>query len=328
MKRVVMLATLAMLVVVCPVPAAASHAFPSSIALPDGFYPEGIAIGRGANFYVGSLLNGAVYKGDLRTGEGGVINPGAEGRVVAGLSYDARSGLLWGVGFDGGTGKAFVFDGASGELVAAIDVPGTFLNDVVVTRRAAYITDSFADVLWTVPLDPRGHPAGPAQAVPLTGDFTFVTTGELPINLNGIDATADGRTLVAVHTQLGVLYRIDPTTGVATEIDLGGASLLFGDGVVLRGRTVYVVQNFLNQVAVVALDPSLTSGQLTDVITSDLFRVPSTAAIFGNSLYLVNARFDVALPPFFGADPVSIDYNVVRVSRSADRRPVMSRSRQ
>lgn len=314
MKRLVLLIALATTVVLPLVPAVANHAFPSSVPLPNGFYPEGIAIGRGADFYVGSLLNGAIYKGDLRTGEGRVVNPGAEGRVVAGLSYDVRSGLLWGVGFDGGGGKAFVFDGASGELVTAIDVPGAFLNDVVVTRRAAYITDSFAEVLWRVPVDFRGRPSGPAQAVPLGGDFTFVTAGELPVNLNGIDAAPDGKTLIAVHSQLGVLYRIDPNTGVATEIDLGGDSVPSGDGIVLRGRTLYVVQNFLNQVAVVRLDPMLTSGEVTDVITSDLFRVPATAALFGSNLYLVNARFDVAFPPFFGAEPVSIDYDVVRVS--------------
>ena len=36
--------------------------------------PEGIAIGRRHQFSVGSLLEGAVYRGDLRTGEGEVID--------------------------------------------------------------------------------------------------------------------------------------------------------------------------------------------------------------------------------------------------------------
>lgn len=297
------------------VPAASSAPFPESIPLPPGFYPEGIEVGRGTDFYAGSLLDGAVYKGDLRTGQGAVFAAGEPGRVVAGLSFDHRSGLLWGVGFDAGGGKAFVFDGASGNLVAAVAVPGAFLNDIVVTRQAAYVTDSFAGVLWVVPLDRRGRPAGPARALPLTGDFTLVTEGDLPINLNGVEATADGRTLIAVHSVLGTLYRIDPATGEAMEIDLGGDAVPSGDGIVLRGRTLYVVQNFLNQVAVVELEPGLAAGAIVRVITSDLFRVPATAAVFGSGLYLVNARFDVAFPPFFGADPVSIDYDVVRVPR-------------
>ena len=314
MRRMLLLIGCAVAVLLPAAPAAAGPVFPPSIPLPDGFYPEGVAVGRGTDFYTGSLLNGALYKGDLRTGEGALINAGAAGRVVAGLSYDSRSGLVWGVGFDGGGGKAFVFDGRTGEVSAVVDVPGVFLNDVVVTRQAAYVTDSFADVLWEVPLDRRGRPAGPARAIPLTGDFTLVTAGELPVNLNGIDATPDGRTLVAVNSSLGVVYRIDAATGVAAEIDLGDGDVVSGDGIVLRGRTLYVVQNFLNQVAVVELDPALSSGRVTGVLTSDLFRVPATAALFGSHLYLVNARFDVAFPPFFGADPVSIDYDVVKVA--------------
>ena len=317
MKRLVVLISLAagvgLAVAGVGVPAAAAPVFPSSIPLPEGFYPEGIAVGRGHDFYAASLLDGAVYKGDLRTGEGDVIASGTEGRLVAGLSFDERSGLLWGVGIDGGSGAAFAFDGRRGELVAHVDVPGVFLNDLTVTREAVYITDSLADVFWTIPLDDRGRPAGAAQATPLTGDFTFVTTGELPINLNGITSTPDGSTLLAVHTALGVLYRIDPTTGVASQIDLGGGAVPSGDGILLHGNTLYVVQNFLNQVAVITLDPEITTGQITEVITSDLFRVPTTTARFGSSLYLVNARFDVAPPPILGGEVMSIDYDVVRV---------------
>jgi sugar lactone lactonase YvrE len=299
------------------VPAGArSPAFPDSLPLPDGFYPEGIAIGTGQSFFVGSLLDGSLYRGDLRTGDGEVIAPGAEGRWLVGLDHDARSGLVWGAGIDGGAGAVLAFDAATGELVHVVAVPDAgFLNDLVVTRQALYVTDSFADVLYTVPLGPAGHPTGPATAIPLSGDFELVTEGDLPLNLNGIDATPNGRWLIAAHSTLGVLYRIDPATGVATAIDLGGMSLPSGDGILLQGRTLYVVQNFLNQVAVVELDPGLTSGAVVDTITSDGFRIPTTVARAGNRLYLVNARFDVAFPPGFGGELQSIDYDVVMVRR-------------
>lgn len=312
MRRIILGVVLSL---VFAVPAAAGQSFPESVPLPEGFYPEGIAVGTGHTFYAGSLLDGAVYAGDLRTGEGDVIAAGVENRIVAGLSFDQRSGLLWGVGSEQGAGRAFVFDATSGELIDDIDIPGGFLNDVVVTRQAAYITDSFADVFWTIPLDAHGLPVGPAQPTTLAGDFEFVTTGELPINLNGIDATPNGKTLIAVHSTLGVLYRIDPGSGEATEIDLGEDGVPSGDGIVLRGRTLYVVQNFLNQVAVVTLEPDLSAGWITEVLTSDLFRVPTTAAVFGDDLYLVNARFDVAFPPAFGGELMSIDYDVVSVPR-------------
>ncbi len=298
--------------------ASAGTTFPEVIPLPAGFYPEGIAIGDGHRVFVGSLLDGAVWAGDLRTGEGSILAPGVEGRLVVGLQLDERSGLLWGAGAEAGEGRVFAFDADTGETVAAIEVPqGAFLNDLEVTRTTVHVTDSFADVLWQVPLNARGLPSGPAEALQLTGDFTFigpddVGPGELAVNLNGIDATANGRTLVAVHTGLGELLRINPRTGEATKIDVG-APVPSGDGIVLHGRQLHVVQNFLNQVTTIQLDPSLTSGTITDAVTSDLFRIPTTGARFGGDLYVVNARFDEAFPPIFGAPVQVLDYEVVRV---------------
>lgn len=46
--------------------AATNAAFPNRIELPDGFQPEGIAI-AGQRFFTGSLANGAIYSGSLRT---------------------------------------------------------------------------------------------------------------------------------------------------------------------------------------------------------------------------------------------------------------------
>jgi hypothetical protein len=294
----------------------AGTSYPDSIPLPDGFYPEGIAVGTGHDFYVGSLLDGAVFKGDLRTGEGAVLASGVEGRLVAGLSFDSRSGLLWAAGADSDGSKLFAFDGASGELIHAVTVPdGIFLNDLAVTRNAIYVTDSLAAVLWTVPLSEHGAPAGPPEAIPLSGDFEFVAEGDLPINLNGLEATPNGKTLITVHTTLGLLYRIDPATGQATRIDLD-ATVPFGDGLVLHGKTLYVVQNFSNQVSVIELDPGFASGRVVETITSERFRVPTTAARFGSDLYLVNARFDAAFPPFLGGEQVALDYDVVRISRN------------
>lgn len=315
MRRLPVLLLCSLLGFLTPAPAAEAESFPASILLPAGSYPEGIAVGAGTDFYVGSLYGGGVYAGDLRTGEGAVAVPPVAGRVVAGMSFDRRSGLLWGVGFDGGSATVFAFDPEAGTLAHAVEVPGQghLLNDVTVTRTAVYVTDSFSGDLWVVPLTATGRPSGAAAPLPLTGDFELVTTGDLPLNLNGIAATPDGRWLLSVHSSLGRLYRIDPLTGEATELALGGAAVDYGDGLVLRGRTLYVVQNFLQKVAVVELGSDLASGQVTREITSGLFRVPATAALFGSSLYLVNARFDAAFPPFFGAEPEMLDYDVVRV---------------
>ena len=50
--------------------------FPSRIDLPDGFQPEGIAVGPGATAWLGSLADGDIYRVSLRTGEGAVAFEG------------------------------------------------------------------------------------------------------------------------------------------------------------------------------------------------------------------------------------------------------------
>jgi hypothetical protein len=71
----------------------------------------------------------------------------------------------------------------------------------------------------------------------------------------------------------------------------------FVDGIVLEGRRLWAVQNFTNQVSRIRLAPDLTSGLVEEVITSDLFQIPTTAARFGSRLAVVNAKFDTGFPP-------------------------------
>ena len=75
-----------------------------------------------------------------------------------------------------------------------------------------------------------------------------------------------------------------------------------------------MVQNFANSVAGVKLSPDLTSGRVVSVITSDLFRVPTTVARHGSTLALVNGRFDLGFPPPFGPGaPPGTDFDVVQL---------------
>ena len=109
-------------------------------------------------------------------------------------------------------------------------------------------------------------------------------------NLNGIDATPSGHTLITVNSTAGALFAIDAQTGDVTPIALDGGPVTFGDGILLHGRTLYVVRNQLNLVAVIRLSPDLTSGTVVDELTGDT-DVPTTIARFGRSLYVVNAAF-------------------------------------
>lgn len=287
--------------------AAPAQTFPDEIQLPNGFQPEGIAVGTGTTFYAGSIPTGDIFRGDARTGEGRAFIEAPAGRSAIGLKYEDRSGLLFVAG--GETGYAYFYDGRTGEDAGAIQLTTlpSFINDVVVTKDAAYFTNSFQPFLYRVALANNGDLPDPltVQEIRLGGDYQF-TAGAF--NANGIASTPNGKTLIIVNTQEGALYKVDPVTGVATRIDLGTGAVPFGDGILLQGKTLYVVQNQLNQIAVVKLSSDFTAGTIVDTFTSPLFDVPTTIARFGNALYAVNARFSTPATQ-------DTEYSVVRVSR-------------
>ncbi|MFF1680960.1 SMP-30/gluconolactonase/LRE family protein [Streptomyces sp. NPDC058256] len=264
--------------------AATKASWPTEFPLPDGFLPEGITIGRKPYAYMGSRANGAVLRTDLRTGEGKVLFAGGTGLVSVGLKLD-DDGLLY---IAGSTGIARIHDSRTGELVAThqlTEATGHFINDVILLGDRAWFTDSRDAVLYGVP---RGRD-GAVRALPLTGDW--VQTPNVN-NANGIVGTPDGRGLIVVSSSPGVLYNVSVKTGYATKITLVGAdTVVNGDGLVRIGRTLYVVQNRLNIVTVFDLDAKATTATLRRTITDPRFDVPTTAARFGNRLYLVNARF-------------------------------------
>jgi sugar lactone lactonase YvrE len=278
------------------------QSFPPLIVLPNGFAPEGISTGRGSSFYVGSLADGAIYRGDLRTGAGAVLVSGEAGRVAVGNEVDSRNRLFVA---GGPTGFGRVYDARTGKLLKeyAFTAPGTgFVNDVVVTRDAAYFTDSNNPVLYVVPFG-RGGKLGEMTTLPLTGALEYAEG----FNVNGIEASPDGRTLLVVQSNKGLLFSVSARTGEARQVDLGGYVLTNGDGLLRRGSTLYVVQNRLNQIAAFTLDRGYRSGTLTGTITDPDFQVPTTVAAFGSSLYAVNARFGTPPTP-------DTTYAVVRVA--------------
>ena len=170
------------------------------------------------------------------------------------------------------------------------DPESALINDVTVTRHGAWFTDSLQAQLYFVPVSQAGVP-GPSRTLALSGPAAD-TSGEF--NLNGIQATANGKTLIVAHSTNGQLYTVDPRTGASATI--AGVSVPDVDGIVLNGRRLWAVQN-TNQVTRIRLRRHLTSGVVEKVITSDLFQVPTTAALFGSRLAVVNAKFDTGLPP-------------------------------
>jgi sugar lactone lactonase YvrE len=280
---------------------AQTAAFPSKIDLPDGFQPEGIAT-AGERFYVGSIPTGAIYRGSLRTGQGALFIPAQAGRAAIGMKIDR--GRLFVAG--GPTGNGFVYSAKNGALVRtyAFSAGGSFINDVVVTKRAAWFTDSSKPVLHRVALSASGRPAASFTTVSLSGDYVQGSG----FNVNGIDATPDGKTLVIVQSNTGKLFTVTPS-GVATTIALASnESVPNGDGILLDGKTLYVVQNQLNVIAKISLSANLRSGRVLTRISAAEFDVPTTIAELGSRLYAVNARFGTAPSP-------TTDYWITRVSK-------------
>ena len=300
-----------MLVLVLAVPASAKQ--PATVPLPVDFQPEGIAIGTGDTFYVGSLRDGDIYRGDLSTGEGEIFVDNS-GRAAVGMRVDEARKLLFVAG--GAGGHVYVYDTRDGSEVADIVVgpPTAFTNDVALTRNAAYFTDTFAPTIYKVPYG-RGGFGAPA-AIPVTGPAGVSIPGTF--GLNGIDATADGSMLIVNHSDEGILALVDPETGESQEITISGGSLVPGtpDGLQLEGRRVFVVENFINTIVEIKLSGDLTSGRLVNTITSDLFHVPTTAALHGSTIATVNGRFDLGFPPPFGPGaPPGTTFDVVLVRR-------------
>jgi streptogramin lyase len=274
------------------------------IELPDGFQPEGIAIGPRGTAYLGSLADGDIYAADLRTGEGEVISQGT-GSPSVGLKID-RFGRLFVSG--GPSGTARVIDSATGDILATYQLTTgpAFINDVVLTRDGAWFTDSQSAQLYLLPIGRSGElpESDDIVTLPLTGEWVQ----QPGFNANGIAETTDKKALLVIQSSTATLFRVDPDSGEATIVDLGGASLPFGDGLLVVGKTLYVVQNRLNQVAVIRLDADGRTGSLVETLTSEDFDVPTTIAAYGSSLFLPNARFGTPPTP-------TTDYDVVRIDR-------------
>lgn len=283
------------------------RAWPTRFALPNGFRPEGITIGRTPFAWFGSLADGDVYRAELATGRGRVVIEGlGRDRSVAGLKIDLAERRLY---LSGGLSREIrVADIRSREIVRNFSVArsGSMVNDVVLTPGAAWFTDSLRPQLYRLPVDRDGEPGREVATLPLGGEWEQGSE----FTANGITRTPDGRALLVVNSVVagGSLMRVDPRTGVARRVALGDLKIPRGDGLLLLGRDLYIVQQRLNRVEVVRLNDTGTEGTPIARITDPRFRVPTTAAAWGRRIYLPNARFDVQPGP-------DTDYDVVAVER-------------
>jgi hypothetical protein len=294
---------IAMLVAVGMTATASARQYPETIPLPNGWQPEGIATGFGNQFFAGSRATGGIFKGNLKTGAGDILVPGFGG-AATGMKVDRRNRLFVS---GAGTGTARVYNARNGRLLREYTLTSapTFVNDVTLTRRAAYFTDSQKQQLYVLEFRRHGRLPREAQTLPLTGDLMYDTDPNT-FELNGI-AAVDRKRLVTVQSGTGKLFLVNARTGDTREIDLGGDAVMNGDGLLLLGRRLYVVQNRDNKIAVVHLKKNLRRGEVKRHLTNPHFDVPTTVAWKGGFLWAVNARFTTPATP-------TTTYDVVRVT--------------
>ena len=265
-------------------PAAAAPRYPDTIPLVTGSMPEGISAGPRDTFFAGARSDGAVYVGNTKNGQLRTLVPGQPGEIAVGLLYDAATQRLWVAG--GSTGDVTAYDARSGRLLFTVNTgAGRFLNDVAITRDAVYVTDSTRAQLIVVPTPGGELPAdGTFRTVALTGDFVQPAG----FGANGIRVLPSGELVVVSG---GALYRVTPA-GVADRIELSGRALTAGDGLVLEGTRLYVVNGYGgNEAVVVDLAADFRSGSAVGVLTTGGLDRPTTGAIVDGRFYVVNGRF-------------------------------------
>ncbi|GAA3867747.1 hypothetical protein GCM10022381_09020 [Leifsonia kafniensis] len=282
-----MIGVLALTALLIPAQSAAANkpTGQSVIELPGATSAEGIAAGRGNTFFAGDLTLGDIYRGDVRRGTAQLFIDVPDGRAAVGMTVDVRNNLLFVAG--GATGQAYVYDTSTGATVATyqLTAEASFINDVALTREGAWFTNSARGELYLVPVSRSGE-LGRVETLTLTGPAVDTASA---FNLNGIAASANCKTLIVAHSGIGALYTVDPENG-SSEV-IAGVNVPAVDGIVVQGNRLWAVQNQLNQISRVALKSDLSSGEVRGVITSPEFETPTTAALFGDTLAVVNAKF-------------------------------------
>ncbi len=260
----------------------------------DAVYPEGVAYHAGnGDFFAGSTVGGAVYRGNTRRGNRTLalfLPAGSDGRTdVRGMKVDPQ-GRLWLAG--GATGTMWMYDAVTGRLLSGFKngITGSFINDVAVgPNGAAYFTDSRVPLLYRIAPDAEG-----IFRYEVWRDLrdTPIQFGE-GFNLNGIVITPDGKYLIVVQSNTGKLFRIATDSKDVSEIGLaGGDGVTAGDGLLLDGQTLHVVRNNLNLIVQLRLAPDFASGQQVGSFTDPSFGFTTTIAKAGDRLLVVNSQFN------------------------------------
>jgi sugar lactone lactonase YvrE len=289
-KRILLIAALALGLLAAPVPATATPLPDVLRPAADNLFPEGVAWDPSRHaLLVGSFTTPARISAVGRDGVARTIvsDPGLPG--FAGLKVDLRRHRILAVygnpAAPGPSGVA-VYDLATGHRRALVDLRGGAVNDLALDPGGtAYVTDAQAGAVYRV--DPAGH------ASTLVSDPRLLPA----IGANGI-IWHPGGFLVVVNYTTGRLFRIDPRHPALTEVRMP-APLVGGDGLALRpDGTLLVVTNAL--AALPGSRPAihelalLGGGRIAVPLRDEAWPdpAPTTAAVTPFGTYVLDGRLD------------------------------------
>ena len=277
--------------------AARIHTLPGATAFPESIGADP----RTGFFYAGSVIDGTVYRGSLSSPSATVFLPaGSDGRTsVAGVKVDSQ-GRIWLA--DAFNGRVLVYDGQA-RLLHAFELVGPgapTVNDIAFTHDVAYVTDSARPFLYRIDMRAAALP-GTTTIDPwldVSGSVAY-TTGKGPfgVNLNGIVASPDGKALLAVQTNSGILFRIDVASRAITRVTVEGGDLLFGDGLLRVGDELYVARNAANEIVRLKLAPGWGSAAVDATLTNDALAFPTALAVLRGRLLITSSQLDAGAHP-------------------------------
>src|SRR5215217_3672220 len=219
-------------------------------------FPEGVAYRSDTgDFYVGSTTDGTVFRGNVEGGskEAEVfLEPESDGRTTAIGMEVDEEGRLYIAGGD--TGRIFVYDTESADQIRRLDTPDA---EATFLNDVAVTPDGdayFTDSMRPVLFRVTSTGDGVGDAEPWLNFEGTPAEYEEGFNFNGIDATEDG--------------------------------------LLLDGRTVYVVRNEQGLIVPVKLSGEYISGEVGEPFTDPSFAFPTTIAKANGRLLVVNSQFD------------------------------------
>ena len=227
-----------------------------------GVYIEGIGVDEHAGVFYVSATNqsGTIYRGNLSSRDRrlAVWQPPTPGNDGRGIEVD-RAGRVFVAG--GPAAEVRVFD-RRGALLAelATGAAGSYLNDLWIGPGRRRLRDRLVaagDLARVQPLRPLAHRPLPRR---LGDDRLHAAADRLRPRR---DHDQPQRALPADHAghdRPAVADR--PVDAPISEVDLGGTSVINADGIVLRGHTLYVVQNFSRQISKLQLGRHFERGAL------------------------------------------------------------------